>query len=358
MTIANHGLSTGTLLDLLFITGKSTSGKYTVKVTNPDTFTVTTTGNLRKGNFFTTESGGTNTFTVVLNTQPNADVIVTFSGLDTTEGSLSPTTLTFSDANWYTPQTITVTGVNDFVSDGDILYTLTATASNTGGYTGTETATIFVVNQENGIPGMPAIVTPSVVSQDDDIPGIIITPTGTLITSGNVKAYRIIRDARELLSFYPLYDPTKGICTQWGDIPWSWDHEDGVSDERWQVATYVDTYSYRTGNKVLRIEEDGRRIVVYTATANVPVPAGAFDPDLWSEVCHIVVSEPVGLPNIAELESRYPYFDPQPDLTRWGEIDMEWGQEQFFVESYTDLLLTEDQKNYLVYEDNTPLKIT
>jgi hypothetical protein len=358
VTITNHGLSTGTLLDLLFITGESTNGKYTVTVTNPDTFTVTTTSNLRRGNFFTTEAGGTNTFTVVLNTQPTADVIVTLSGLDTTEGSLSPTNLTFTDANWYTPQTVTVTGVDDFVSDGDILYTLTATASNTGGYTGTETATISVVNQENDIPGIPAIVTPSVVSQDNDIPGIIITPTGTLITSGDVKAYRVIRDARDLLSFYPLYDPGKGIYTQWGDIPWPWDHEDSLSDERWQVATYTDTYSYRIGDSILRIEEDGRRIVVYTATANVPVPAGAFDHDLWLETCHVTVSEPVGLLSITELESRYAYFDSSRYLTEWGEIDMNWSQESFFVESYTGLLLTEDQENYLAYEDNDPLKIT
>lgn len=132
------------------------------------------------------------------------------------------------------------------------------------------------------------------------------------------------RDARELLASYPLYDPDKGIYTEWGDIPWSWDHEDGVSDERWQVATYVDTYSYRIGNKILRIEEDGRRIVVYTATANVPVPAGAFDPDLWSEVCHIVVAEPVGLPNIDALEEQYDYYAPEAYLTEWGDFAESW----------------------------------
>ena len=348
MTIADHGLSTGTLLYLLFTTGNSTSGEYAVTVIGPNTFTATTTSNLRKGNFFTTESGGTNTFTVSLNTQPTADAIVTFSGLDTTEGSLSPTTLTFTKANWFTPQTVTVTGVDDLVPDGDIFYTITATASNTGGY-----ATITAVNQENDIPGTPATVTTSVVNQ-----GITITTTGNLITSGDVKAYRVIKDARELISFYPIYDPGKGIYTQWGDIPWPWDHEDALSDERWQVSTYVDTYSYRTGDTVLRIEDSGRRIVVYTATSNILVPAGAFDQDLWLETCYVTVSEPVGLPSITELESRYAYFDSSRYLTEWGEIDMNWGQGSFFVESYIDLLLTEDRENYLAYEDNDPLRIT
>lgn len=324
VTIANHGLSTGTLLDLLFTTGESTSGRYAIKVTDDDTFTVTTTGNLRKGNFFTTESGGTNTFTVSLNTRPTADVTITFSGLDTTEGSLSPTTLTFTEANWYTPQTVTVTGVNDIDADGDVFYTLTATASNTGGYAGTETAIIPIVNQENDAPNIPPITTIPVANQNKDIPGIIITPTGTLITSGDVKAYRIISDARDLLSFYDLYDPGKGLYSEWGDIPWPWNHEDALSDERWQVSTYVDTQSYRTGDTVIRIEDDGRRLVVYTATSNVPVPAGAFNPDLWSETCHIVVAEPIGLPSITDLESQYEYYRPEAYITEWGDFAESW----------------------------------
>lgn len=132
------------------------------------------------------------------------------------------------------------------------------------------------------------------------------------------------RDATELLSLHPFYDPGKGIYTKWGNIPWSWDHEDSVSDEKWQVSTYVDTYSYRIDNTVLRIEDSGRRIVVYTAIADVPVPAGAFDPDLWSEVCHVVVSEPVGLPDIDALEGQYSYYAPEAYLTEWGEFTESW----------------------------------
>lgn len=132
------------------------------------------------------------------------------------------------------------------------------------------------------------------------------------------------RDARELISLYPFYDPGKGIYTQWGDIPWSWDHEDALSDERWQVATYTDTLSYRIGDSILRIEDEGRRLTVYTATSDVPVPAGAFDPDLWSEVCHIVVSEPIGLPDIGALEEQYSYYAPEEYLTEWGDFTESW----------------------------------
>ena len=72
----------------------------------------------------TTEAGGTATFTVVLNTQPTANVTIGLSSSDTTEGTVSPATLTFTTANWNTAQTVTVTGVNDAFADGNQLYSI------------------------------------------------------------------------------------------------------------------------------------------------------------------------------------------------------------------------------------------
>src|SRR5205814_938652 len=63
----------------------------------------------------TTEAGGTATFTVVLNAQPTADVTIGLSSSNPSEGTPSPASLTFTPANWNTPQTVTVTGVNDDV---------------------------------------------------------------------------------------------------------------------------------------------------------------------------------------------------------------------------------------------------
>ena len=80
----------------------------------------------------TTEAGGTATFTVVLNTQPTADVTIALSSSDPTEGTVSPASLTFTTANWNCAQTVTVTGVNDTVDDGDVAYTIvTAAATST-----------------------------------------------------------------------------------------------------------------------------------------------------------------------------------------------------------------------------------
>ena len=44
----------------------------------------------------TTEAGGTATFTVVLTTQPTADVTIGLSSSDPTEGTVAPASLTFT----------------------------------------------------------------------------------------------------------------------------------------------------------------------------------------------------------------------------------------------------------------------
>jgi len=90
-------------------------------VTNNDTvgFTVTPTSGL-----VTTETGGTATFTIVLNAMPSADVTVPLSSSDPSEGSLSPASVTFTPANWSLPQIVTVTGVDDAIVDGPAGYTI------------------------------------------------------------------------------------------------------------------------------------------------------------------------------------------------------------------------------------------
>ncbi|MEI7772990.1 MAG: Calx-beta domain-containing protein, partial [Chloroflexales bacterium] len=62
------------------------------------------------------------TFGVWLNSQPTADVTIPLASSDPSEGTVSPDSLTFTPANWRTAQTVTVTGVDDAVVDGDIAY--------------------------------------------------------------------------------------------------------------------------------------------------------------------------------------------------------------------------------------------
>ena len=108
---------------------------------NPSDVSATTTDNDTSGftvtptcGLTTTEAGGTATFSVVLTAQPTANVSTALSTSDATEGTVSPASLTFTTANWNTAQTVTVTGVDDFLDDGNIAYSIvTAAASSSDG---------------------------------------------------------------------------------------------------------------------------------------------------------------------------------------------------------------------------------
>ena len=59
-------------------------------------------------------------FTVVLGAQPSADVTINFVSSDTTEATVSPSSVVFGSGNYTVAQTVTVSAVHDDVDDGDI----------------------------------------------------------------------------------------------------------------------------------------------------------------------------------------------------------------------------------------------
>jgi murein DD-endopeptidase MepM/ murein hydrolase activator NlpD len=81
------------------------------------------------GNTSVSESGTTDTFGVVLSAQPLTNVVLSIAGGDTTEAIVSPPSVTFTPANWNTARTVTVTGVNDNLIDGNQSTTLTVSVS-------------------------------------------------------------------------------------------------------------------------------------------------------------------------------------------------------------------------------------
>ena len=101
------------------------------------------------GGLVTTESGGTTSFTVVLSTQPAADVTITATSSNTAEGTVSPAALTFTAVNWNVAQTVTVTGVNDALPDGDVAYAIDFAASSADPlYSGIALASLSAVNRD------------------------------------------------------------------------------------------------------------------------------------------------------------------------------------------------------------------
>jgi hypothetical protein len=103
----------------------------------------------------TTEAGDTATFTVVLNTQPTTTVTIDLSSDDTSEGTVSPASLTFTTGNWSIAQTVTVTGVDDNIDEGNQSYTIVTAAATSSdqSYSGLNATDVSVTNTDNDITG-------------------------------------------------------------------------------------------------------------------------------------------------------------------------------------------------------------
>lgn len=102
----------------------------------------------------TTESGGTANFTVVLERYPTANVTLALTSSNLAEGAVAPASLVFTQANWNQPQTVTVTGVDDGVIDGDQAYTIVTgqAVSADPAYAGIDAPDVQVVNQDDEAP--------------------------------------------------------------------------------------------------------------------------------------------------------------------------------------------------------------
>ncbi|MCP4755233.1 MAG: hypothetical protein GY866_30585 [Proteobacteria bacterium] len=99
----------------------------------------------------TTESGGTASFTIRLNTQPTEDVALTVASSDLEEGTVSPSSLTFTNSNWSSDQEITATGTDDDLTDGYQSYTIVinAAVSSDADYNGIDPEDVIIVNIDN-----------------------------------------------------------------------------------------------------------------------------------------------------------------------------------------------------------------
>ena len=153
----------------------------------------------------TTEGGGTDTFEVVLNSQPAGNVVIGLSSSNTAEGTVNPTSLTFTMANWNSPQTVTVTGVDDLVADGNQTYRiLTAPATSTDTqYNGRDAADVDVTNVDNDSPGITVVLADGISDEGGDTAAlrlvlnsqptadVVIVPTSLDTTEGVVDVANV-----------------------------------------------------------------------------------------------------------------------------------------------------------------------
>ncbi len=114
----------------------------------------------------TTEAAGTATFTVVLTSQPTASVSIGVSSSAPTEGKVSASSVDFTTTNWASPQTVTVTGQDDSVADGNQPYTILLAKPNT-------TDAAYAAIDPTDVP---------VTNTDNDSAGVTVSPTSKLTT--------------------------------------------------------------------------------------------------------------------------------------------------------------------------------
>jgi hypothetical protein len=166
-TIATRSIFKGTILaqaSITVVTDATVEGRLLARVgaVTLDTNTITapvaaivitpTTG------LVTTEAAGEpgpNTFTIVLDSEPTADVTIDLSSSNTSEGTVSPDFVTFTTTNWDDAQEVTVTGVDDAVLDGDIAYTIITDPASSAdvAYNDINPADVSVTNIDDDVPG-------------------------------------------------------------------------------------------------------------------------------------------------------------------------------------------------------------
>jgi hypothetical protein len=165
--------------------------------TNPVTLTITdddTAGVSLSKSALTVSEIGSNSYTIALTSQPTATVTIDVSSSDTGEATVEPASLTFTAGDWDTPQTVTVTGVDDTDIDGIQTVTITHQASSTDSAYDTLDAkevTVTVTDDDSASnPGDPSDPTPPTTPKFTS-PDTTDSPTPTI--SGTAEPSSTLR---------------------------------------------------------------------------------------------------------------------------------------------------------------------
>lgn len=196
------------------------TSQFDVEITDDDTALVTVTES--GGSTQVAEGGATDTYSVVLNSEPTADVTVALNNTVPAQVTASTNALTFTPANWNVAQVVTVTAVDDALVDGDqnvaIAHTVTSADPIYNGL-GANTVTVTVADNDTGgvtiveLDGVTAVAeggttdTYSVVLDAQPASDVAITlgfddqlaptPTTLTFTNGNWDVPQIVTVAAE-----------------------------------------------------------------------------------------------------------------------------------------------------------------
>ena len=104
------------------------------------------------------EAGGTAAYAVALDARPEGTATISVSSSDTSTATARPMSLTFTTDNWNTPQTVTVTGVDDDLdNEGDLRTVTISHAASGGGYDEVPVAPVAVTVRDDDSSVDPGI---------------------------------------------------------------------------------------------------------------------------------------------------------------------------------------------------------
>ena len=154
----------------------------------------------------TVAEAGSGSYTVVLDTEPTAEVTVSVAGA-AGDVSASPTELTYTTSNWSTEQTVTVTaGEDDDTADDTVKLTHTAVSTD-GDYDGATVDEMTVTITDNDAAGVTGPVRVTAVSGGPSSIELSWTaPSGA--GGGAVTGYRIQVSADEGVTWTELMHDT------------------------------------------------------------------------------------------------------------------------------------------------------
>ena len=163
----------------------------------------------------TITEGGSDSYQVVLTSQPAHDVTVTISYSGDQDVSIDDQELTFTGSDWETAQTVTVSAAQDDDARDDTATLSHSVASTDGDY--------------NGI-GVSEV---DVTATDDETAGVSITPRQLTIAEGGSDSYEVV------LTSQPAHDVTVTI-THSGDGDIGNDHQElTFTGSDWETAQTV-----------------------------------------------------------------------------------------------------------------------
>ena len=163
----------------------------------------------------TIAEGGSDTYQVVLTSQPTDDVIVTISRSGDGGISIDDQELTFTDSDWNQAQTVAVTAAHDDDAIDDNATFSHTVASADGDYNGITVSEV------------------EVTATDDETAGVSITPTKLTIAEGGSDSYHVV------LTSQPSHEVTVTI-THSGDPDIGIDNRElTFTDSDWETAQAV-----------------------------------------------------------------------------------------------------------------------